>query len=106
MRISEAIDHWNLTNKKEKKFKKMTQRKLAVMVIKDRDISDNSKSQLFAQFNNGKPCPHHYVKRIATLTGVTSDFLLGLTDHSTVTDRISDMIDRVESTIKTKTKKS
>jgi hypothetical protein len=101
LRIREAIKHFN--NNRKNGDEKLTSGKLALKVITDRDILPESKEQLFSQYNSGSvECPHNYVAAIANETGVTSDFLLGLTDEPTVVGRVTGMIQQLTNSNKTK----
>lgn len=92
IRIKEAIQFFNSTV--EKKKDKLNMFDLAQQVIQ-RDILTSSKYQLLCQYNSGsEECPHNYVVSIATITGVTTDYLLGLSQHETIEGNLSELISK------------
>lgn len=93
IRIKEAIEFYNSTveNKKDK----LNMFDLAQRVV-HRDILMSSKYQLLCQYNSGsEECPHNYVVSIATITGVTTDYLLGMSDNPTVESELTKLLMKV-----------
>lgn len=96
IRVKEAVEFHNSTV--EKKKDKLNMFDLAQRVI-HRDILTSSKYQLLCQYNSGsEECPHNYVVKIATITGVTTDYLLGMSDNTTVESELTKLLMKVQKT--------
>ena len=91
VKIQEAIDFYNERRKEGEE--KMTQGRLADLVIRDRmdrqsitkqrrrQIDPKYKTQTMSRWKHGRQtCDHHYLIAISKTTGVSVDFLLGLTN--------------------------
>lgn len=91
IKIKEALSFYNSQVKAKDA---LTLFDLAQQAI-DRDILPASKYQLVSQYNRGsEECPHKYIVSIATITGVTTDYLLGLSQHETIEGNLSEFISK------------